>query len=120
MFQASHKFARISPRKVRLVVDQIRGTPVQEALRVLKFHPRRAADFVEKILKSAIANAEYLITERSLEVDLDTLFVREARVDSGPTLKRWRPRSRGMAVPIRRRTSHISLVLSPRNVESSD
>ncbi len=114
-FTASHRYARISPRKARFVVDMIRDVPIQEALRILKFNPRRAATFVEKIVRSAIANAEYLITERSLEIDLDSLYVSEARVDEGPTIKRWRPRSRGMAHPVKKRTSHISIALAPDN-----
>ncbi len=120
MFTASHKYARISPRKARFVVDQIRGVSIQEALRTLKFHPRRAASFVEKIVRSAIANAEHLITEKHLEVNLDSLFVSEARVDEGPTIKRWRPRSRGMAHPVKNRTSHISIALAPDNAAETD
>lgn len=120
MFRAAHKYARISPRKARFVIDQIRGEPIQEALRFLRFNHRRASAFIEKIVRSAIANAEYLITERSLEVELDSLVISEARVDEGPSIKRWRPRSRGMAVPIKKRTSHISIALAPSGPSKND
>ncbi len=104
--KAVAKYVRMSPRKVRLVVDLVRGKTVDEALAILRFVPRRAADPVSKALRSAIANAVH-----NFELDEDSLVVAEAFVDAGPTLKRWRPRARGMASPILKRTSHITIVV---------
>jgi large subunit ribosomal protein L22 len=104
-WQATHRFARISPRKVKLMVDMIRGRDVQDALNVLRFSPHRAATMVSKVLSSAIANAN------EQEADLDLLVVREARVDPGPTIKRIKPKDRGRAHLLRKRTSHISVVV---------
>lgn len=122
-FTASHRFARISPPKVRLVADQVRGLSVSEAMNVLKFSPRRGAFFLDKVLKSAVANADYATQQgdpndedrnASLEnLDLEDLYVHEAKVDVGPTYRRWRPRARGMAYPIIKRTSHITIRLRP-------
>jgi large subunit ribosomal protein L22 len=100
-WQAKHRYARISARKGRLVVDMIRGLEVQDAVNVLKFSPHRAAGMVSKVLTSAIASAN------EAEADVDNLFVQEARVDEGPTIKRWHPKDRGRAHPIMKRTSHI-------------
>lgn len=108
---------RISARKVRLVVDQIRGKPVNEAYATLRFSKKRAAEPVGKTLRSAVANAQ----ERSQDqddggvLDMDDLFVREAYVDEGPTLRRWRARAQGRASPIRKRTSHITVVVDQRD-----
>ena len=104
--RAIAKHIRISPRKVRQVVDLIRGKKVDEALAILKFTPRRASTAVEKVVKSAAANAEH-----NLEMDKAALFVSEAFVDQGPTLKRYKPRAMGRADLIRRRTSHITVVV---------
>jgi len=104
-FRAKHRYARISPTKVRLVVDLIKGRSANEALEVLSLTRKRAASFIVKVLKSAVANA-------GLDVNVDDLWVKDARADEGPRLKRWRPRDRGMAVPILKRTCHIALVLS--------
>jgi large subunit ribosomal protein L22 len=101
MWTAKHRFARISPRKVRLVTGLIRDRKVAEALDVLKFTRKRAAVFVLNTLKSAMANAD------EAEADMANLFVCEARVDGGPTVRRWRPKDRGRAHPIDKRTSHI-------------
>lgn len=100
-WQAVHKYARISARKARLVTDMIRGLDVQDAVNVLKFSPHRAAGMVSKVLSSAIANAD----ER--EADVDRLIVSEVRVNEGPTIKRFRPKDRGRAHSILKRTSHI-------------
>ncbi len=100
-WQAKHRFARISARKARLVADLIRGRDVQDALNILKFTPHRAAGMVSKVLTSAVANAN------EAEADVELLVVSEARVDEGPTIKRWRPKDRGRAHPIMKRTSHI-------------
>ena len=98
---ARHRFARISPRKVRLVAALIRNRKVGEALDVLKFTRKRASVFVLNTLKSAMANAD------EDEADMGRLCIREARVDPGPIIKRWRPKDRGRAHPINKRTSHI-------------
>jgi len=100
-WQAAHKYARISARKARLMADLIRGRYAQDALNVLKFSPNRAAGMFAKVLTSAIAGAD------EAEADMDALFVSEARVDEGPTIKRFRPKDRGRAHPIMKRTSHI-------------
>ncbi len=104
-WSAKHRYARISARKVRLIADMIRGRHVQDALDILKFTPNRAAGMVAKVLTSAIANAN------EAEADVDDLFVDEARVDEGPTIKRWQPKDRGRAHPINKRTSHITVIV---------
>ena len=104
-WQARHRYARISSRKARLIADMIRGRDVQDALNLLKFTPNRAAVMVSKVLTSAVANAN------EDEADVDRLFVDRAFVDEGPTIKRWRPKDRGRAHPIKKRTSHITVVV---------
>ncbi|MGB2823425.1 MAG: 50S ribosomal protein L22 [Phycisphaerae bacterium] len=104
-WQAKHRYARISSRKVRLVAGLIRGREVQDALNILKFTPNRAAVLVSKVLTSAVANAN------ENEADVDRLYVDRAFVDDGPTIKRWRPKDRGRAHPIMKRTSHITVVV---------
>ena len=104
---AQAKFIRQSPFKVRRVLDLVRGLPVEEARHVLDLTERRAADYVRKVLDSAVANAEH-----NLALDADELFVSETFADEGPTLKRWRPRARGRATRINKRTSHITVVVS--------
>lgn len=103
------RYARVAPRKARLVVDLIRGKKADEALAVLKFTPRRAARIVQKVLQSAIANAQ----QREIG-DVDELWVASAYVDGGPVMKRFRPAPQGRAHPVHKRTSHITLVLAPR------
>jgi large subunit ribosomal protein L22 len=105
--KAQAKHVRQSPYKVRRVLDLVRGLPVDEARVVLQFTNRRAADPIKKVLDSAIANAEH-----NYALDADELFVAEAYADEGPTLKRWRPRARGRATRIRKRTSHITIVVA--------
>ncbi len=104
-WRAIHKYARISPRKVRLVADLIRGRGVQDALNLLKFSPNRAAVMVSKVLTSAIANAN------EAEANVEDLIVDRAFVDEGPTIKRFQPKDRGRANPIMKRTSHITVVV---------
>ncbi len=104
---AQAKHVRQSPYKVRRVLDLVRGLPVDEARVVLDFTNRRAADTIKKVLDSAVANAEH-----NLALDADELVVLEAYADEGPTLKRWRPRARGRAPRIRKRTSHITIVVA--------
>jgi len=106
--RAVAKWVRISPRKARLVVDHIRGRTVPEARTVLAFTSRAAAREVEKVLRSAVANAE-----ANHELIGDTLYVSEAHVDDGLTIKRWQPRARGRVARIKKRTCHITIKLSP-------
>ncbi len=110
--RATSKYIRLSPRRVRQVVDLIRGKNVGEALAILKFTPQRAATAVEKVVKSAVANAEH-----NLEMSKDFLFIAEAYVDQGPTLKRFNPRAMGRADLMRRRTSHITIVVQEKEEE---
>ncbi len=109
--RAIAKFVRMSPRKVRLVVDQIRGQSVNQAYALLQFSKKAAAEPVGKTLRSAVANAQYRAQEEGDVLDVDELFVREAYVDEGPTMRRWRAAAMGRAAPIRRRTSHITVVV---------
>lgn len=104
------RFVRVPPRKARLVIDLIRGRDVQEALSIVRFTPKRAARVVEKVLKSAVANAQHNHGVR----EVDRLFVKAAVVDEGPRWKRWVPRAMGRATPIQKRTSHITIVLDER------
>ncbi len=105
---ATLRFARIAPRKVRVVAELIRGKPVDEAVNILMFTPRGPAPVLKKLLVSAIANAE---DKSKGNLDTDALRVKEVAVDQGPTLKRWRPRAMGRATRINKRTSHIRIVL---------
>ncbi len=105
-YKASHRFARISARKVRPLADLIRGKHADEALAILQFQPQRGARMLEKVLKSAMGNAE---DRRAANVA--KLVVVEARVDQGPMFKRVRPRARGMAFTIRKRMSHIHIAV---------
>lgn len=107
--KATAKTVRIAPRKVRLVVDLIRGKRIDEAISILKYTPKAGSPVVEKVLMSAIANAEH-----NYDLDLENLYVSEAYVNEGPTLKRYRPRARGSASPINKRTSHITVVVSEK------
>ncbi|WP_040225845.1 50S ribosomal protein L22 [Bhargavaea cecembensis] len=100
---------RIAPRKVRLVVDLIRGKQVGEAVAILRLTPKAASPVVEKVLKSAVANAEH-----NYDMDINNLVVSEVFVDEGPTLKRFRPRAQGRASKINKRTSHITVVVSEK------
>lgn len=112
-FKASHRYAKITARKARLVVDLVRGMPVNRALTVLQRSPKRAAVLVQAVVRSAVANAEQA-SEGA--IDLNDLMVGEARVDEGPLLgghMRWRPSAKGRAMPYRKRTSHIHIRLHP-------
>ena len=103
--KASLKFARISPRKVQIVADIIRNQPADKAMAILKHTPKAACELLEKLLKSAMANAE------NKDMDMSKLYVAECYVGQGPTLKRIRPRAQGRAFRINKKTSHITLVL---------
>jgi large subunit ribosomal protein L22 len=105
---ATHRYARISPRKARLVVDLIRGRDVNEALEILKFTVKRVSVLLDRVVRSAMANAN------EQEADMTRLFVKEARVDGGPTFQRWQPKDRGRAHPIAKRTSHLIVTVAER------
>ena len=109
--KASATHIRISPRKVRMVVDTVRGKSVSQALSILGFTRKKAALPVQKLLNSAVANA----LENGGISDADTLVIDRIMVDEGPTLKRYMPRARGRATPIRKRTSHIRIMLRERD-----
>jgi len=104
--KAIAKYIRISSRKVRIVIDLIRGKKVNDALAILRFTPKAAAPVVEKLLRSAIANAE-----NNLDLNRDNLYVAEVYANQGPSLKRFMPRAKGSASPILKRSSHITIVL---------
>jgi large subunit ribosomal protein L22 len=104
---AIDKYLRTSPRKARQVAASIRGRGAGDALNTLALTPRKAARLIEKVLKSAVANAR----EKGGRAELEALTVSEIQVGPGPTLKRWLPRARGRATPIRKRTSHIRIIL---------
>jgi large subunit ribosomal protein L22 len=104
--KATARYVRIAPRKARLVADAVRGKSVSEAVSILEFTNKRAAKIVGDVVNSAAFNAEH-----NDDADTDVLFVREIRVDEGPTIKRYRPRAMGRATMIRKRTSHISVKL---------
>ncbi|MGH7832163.1 MAG: 50S ribosomal protein L22 [Candidatus Binatia bacterium] len=108
--EAITRFVRLSPRKVRLVVDLIRGKSVEDALNVLKFTPKRSAAVVAKTLRSAVANAE-----NTQSVDVDRLYVKRVMVDEGGMWKRFMPRAMGRATRIRKRLSHIKIVVDERS-----
>lgn len=107
--EATLRYARISARKVKIVADLIRGKNVDEALAIVKFTPKAASEMLEKLLKSAIANAE-----NNHAMDSKKLYIAEIYANQGPTLKRIRPAAKGSAVRIRKRTSHITIVLKER------
>lgn len=107
-FKATHRFARIAPRKARLILDLIRGRDVDDALAVLKFSKKRAAVLVDKVVRSALANAG------EQEADTGSLYVKDAWADPGPTIKRFQPKDRGKAYSIMKRTSHLVVTLDER------
>ena len=108
-YRSIHRFARIAPRKARLIADLIRGMRIDQAMTELSMSKLRAAWYFKAVLKTAIANAE------EGDANVEALFVSESRVDEGPTIKRWQPKDRGRAHPINKRTSHLHIVLDERN-----
>jgi len=108
-FQASHRFARISPRKARLVMNLIKGRDVDDALTVLRFNKQRSAVLISKVVRSAVANAG------EKEANTNTLFVSRAYADPGPVVKRFQPKDRGKAYEIKKRTSHLVVELGERD-----
>ncbi|EFM11485.1 MULTISPECIES: 50S ribosomal protein L22 [Paenibacillus] len=107
--KAHANFVRIAPRKAQLVVDLIRGKKVGEAIAILRHTPKSASPIVEKLLNSAIANAEH-----NYQLDVNKLVIEQVFVNQGPTLKRFRPRAMGRASRINKRTSHITLIVSEK------
>ena len=114
-YTATHKYARISPRKVRALADLVRGKFADEALDILRFQPHRGARMLEKVIKSALGNAEHQQAPA-----IDDLMVVDARVDGGPMFKRIRPMSRGQAFEIKRRMSHIKVSLDTAPLEQTN
>lgn len=104
--KATGKYMRISPQKVRKIAGAVKGKPVESGLNVLKFMPQKAAGMVEKIVRSAVANAD-----NNIGLDVDALVVKNIIVDEGPMLKRFRPRARGRGTRILKRTSHITVIV---------
>lgn len=112
--RAIQRGTRQSPYKMRLVIDQIRGKNVNEALGLLKFSKKHAAVQIAKTLNSAVANAEYKAREANESLDVDTLFIKHAIVNEGPKIKRFMPAAQGRATPIQKRTSHIHIVVGAK------
>ena len=112
--RAQARYVRVTPMKARRVVDMVRGMPADQALAVLRFAPQAASEPVYKVVASAVANARYTAERDSRRLDVEDLVVREAYVDEGPTLKRFRPRAQGRAYRVRKRTSHITVVVAPK------
>ena len=104
--KAVARYIRISPRKVRLIMNEIRGRSIEEALNQLSFAPQKGAFILKKLINSAVANAE-----QNFEMDVDKLYIKRIYADEGPTLRRFRPRAMGRAARIRKRTSHLTVVL---------
>ena len=109
-FQAKHRYARISPRKARLLMNLIRGRNVDDAISLLRFSKQRASGMIEKVVRSAVANA----SEQETAPSRSTFFVAEAWVDAGPVIKRFQPKDRGKAYPINTRTSHLVVTIDER------
>ena len=112
--RAQARYVRVTPMKARRVIDLVRGMPADQALAVLRFAPQAASEPVYKVVASAVANARYAAERDSQRLDVEDLVVREAYVDEGPTLKRFRPRAQGRAYRVRKRTSHITVVVAPK------
>ncbi len=107
--RATAKYIRVSPRKIKTVIDLIRGKDLGEALNILNFTPKAASQPVKKLIQSAAANAE-----NNYDMNVENLYVAEIQANQGPTLKRYRPRAQGRATQILKRTSHITVVLKER------
>ena len=109
---ARARYVRVAPRKARLVADQVRGLPLEDAQTLLRFSPRGAAQDISKLIASAAANAE-----NNHDLVADDLVIKSINVDEGPTLKRYRPRALGRATPIHKRTCHIAVALTPEELD---
>jgi large subunit ribosomal protein L22 len=117
--RAFQKSTRQSPYKMRLVIDQVRGKSVNDALAILRFSKKHAARQIEKTLHSAVANAEYKGRLANEPVDVDTLYIKHAIINEGPKLKRFTPAAMGRATPMIKRTSHVEIVLAPHAVRTA-
>ena len=117
-FRAQARFMRVSPQKARLVLDLIKGRKVEDALNTLRFTKKRVAATIEKLLRSALENANYLSSEKGVEVDVDRLYVKHAVANDGPRMKRIRPAPMGRAFRYVRRIAHIELALAERGRNS--
>lgn len=104
--RAVARYMRVSPQKMRLIMDEVRGKKVDEAIRLLSFSPKKGAHILKKLINSAVANAE-----ANKEMDVDTLYIKRIYADQGPVMKRFRPRAMGRASRIRKRTSHLTVIL---------
>src|SRR5580704_10563278 len=114
-FKAQARFQRVSPQKARLVLELIKGRSVEEALNTVAFTKKGVAPMVEKVLRSALQNANYLSQEQGLDVDVDNLYVKQAVANDGPRMKRIRPAPMGRAYRYQRRLSHIVISVAERN-----
>ncbi len=110
--RAIAKWIRISPRKMRLVADMVRGKGVDEAVNMLHFSTKRASEPIEKTIRSALANL--MVQDEATKLGTEEVYVHEIRVDEGPTGKRWRPRAMGRATKIRKRTSHVTVIVAEK------
>jgi len=117
-FKAKARFTRVSPQKARLVLDLIKGRRVEEALTTLTFTKKRIAPDIFQLLRSAVENANYLIQEKGLDVDVDRLFVKSAIANDGPRMKRIRPAPMGRAFRYQRRISHMEIVLAEKGAQN--
>jgi large subunit ribosomal protein L22 len=113
-FRAETKYVRVSPQKARLVLDLIKGRRVEDALNTLTFSKKRIAEKVHKLLRSAVENANYLSTEKGIDVDVDNLYVKRAVANEGPRMKRIRPAPQGRAYHYQRRMSHLEIAIAER------
>src|SRR5438105_13103178 len=114
-FRAQARFMRVSPQKARLVLDLIKGRRVEDALNTLMFTKKRVAPTIEKLLRSAVENANFMSTEKGVDVDVDNLYVKRAVANDGPRMKRIRPAPMGRAYRYVRRISHIEIALAEKN-----
>ena len=112
--RAIQRSTRQSPYKMRLVVDQIRGLGVNDALALLQFSKKHAAKQIAKVLKSAVANAEQAARSTNASLDVDELYIKLAIVNEGPKLKRWMPAAMGRATPVHKRTSHVEIIVAEK------
>jgi large subunit ribosomal protein L22 len=113
--RATQRSTRQSPYKMRLVIDEIRGKDVNDALAYLTFSKKHAAKQIEKVIRSAVANAEHAARASNDSLDVDALYIKHAVVNEGPKLKRFTPAAMGRATPIQKRTSHVEIVVAERN-----
>ncbi len=119
-FTAQARFTRVSPQKARLVLDLIKGRRVEEAMNTLTFTKKGIAPDIQKVLRSALENANYLSSEKGVDVDVDNLYVKRAIANDGPRLKRIRPAPQGRAFRYQRRMAHIEIALAERHAETRE